>query len=130
MNKTQIGLNIKLYRKRAGLTQKQLAFKIGKTESSVRKYELGLVQVPTDVLDTIASALKTSPFALLGADKSDLEFESAGLSKEVKALETASEAFGETAMSILISFSLLNAEGRKKAAEYISDLAEHPKYHK
>ena len=42
-NKT-IGNNIKSYRQKKGITQKQLASLIGKTESSIQKYEAGKVE--------------------------------------------------------------------------------------
>lgn len=124
----QIGLNIKSYRKKRGFTQRYLASRIGRTESSIRKYELGIVQIPTDVLEQIASELNTSLYYLMGMAEDKPETK--GLSQEVQALEAVSGAYGDTAMSILISFSLLNEAGQEKACEYITDLAEHPKYRK
>lgn len=57
MNQFQaIGQNIKRYRK-GKMTQQELADKIGKTESSIRKYEKGIVTIPLNVLEKIASAL-------------------------------------------------------------------------
>lgn len=52
-----IKTNIKYYRKKRQLTQKQLAALIDKTESSVKKYESGATQVPFDVLTKIAEVL-------------------------------------------------------------------------
>lgn len=60
MNQFQaIGQNIKQYRK-GKMTQQELADKIGKTESSIRKYEKGIVTIPLNVLEQIASALDVS----------------------------------------------------------------------
>lgn len=42
----KIGLKIKENRKKLKLTQKELGEKIGKTESSIQKYEKGLTQIP------------------------------------------------------------------------------------
>ena len=60
-----IGSNIKHYRKLNNLTQKQLGAKIGKTESSIQKYESGATEIPRSVLDTIASTLNLHILDLL-----------------------------------------------------------------
>jgi|GEM_PF-2126916 len=57
MNIEKLGQNIKHYRNLKGLTQKELASKINKTESSVRKYERGLVDIPNRVISEIAEVL-------------------------------------------------------------------------
>lgn len=65
MDDNKIGMNIKKYRK-GKFTQQELADKIGKTESSIRKYEKGLVTIPLDVLNRIASALEVKVADLMG----------------------------------------------------------------
>lgn len=65
MNDDKIGMNIKKYRK-GKFTQQELADKIGKTESSIRKYEKGLVTIPLDVLNRIATALEVKVADLMG----------------------------------------------------------------
>lgn len=68
MNQFQtIGQNIKQYRK-GKMTQQELADKIGKTESSIRKYEKGIVTIPLNVLEQIASALDVSVSDLMVLD--------------------------------------------------------------
>lgn len=57
MNNLKIGENIRFYRKQKKLTQKELALKIGKTESSIRKYEKGLVEIPLSTIEDIAYSL-------------------------------------------------------------------------
>ncbi len=57
MNNSEIGLNIKKGRKRVNMTQQVLADKIGKTESTIRKYENGSIEIPMSVLELIADAL-------------------------------------------------------------------------
>lgn len=49
-----IGKNIRKYRKNNKLTQSELAKKIGRTESSIRKYEKGIVKIPMSLLEKIA----------------------------------------------------------------------------
>lgn len=50
----QVLNEIKKLRKEHKMTQQELANKIGKTESSIRKYESGIVQIPINVLEKIA----------------------------------------------------------------------------
>ena len=65
MDDNKIGMNIKKYRK-GKFTQQELADKIGKTESSIRKYEKGLVTIPLDVLNKIANVLEVRVADLMG----------------------------------------------------------------
>ena len=55
-----LGDSIKYFRKIKGLSQEDLAAKIGKSVSSVRKYEQAVVLPSTEVLQAIASALDVS----------------------------------------------------------------------
>ena len=68
-----VGQKIKQQRKKQKITQLDLANLIGKTESSVRKYEKGLVNIPTDVLELIAEKLDITPFALIGPEWWDIQ---------------------------------------------------------
>lgn len=63
--------NIKKYRKELGLTQKELAKKICKSEISIRKYESGTVNIPPSTLFDICSALNVPVEKLLGADSDE-----------------------------------------------------------
>lgn len=84
----EIGKRIKRFRK-GKMTQKELADKIGKAESSIRKYEKGLVTIPLDVLQDIAVALNISPSELMKGGpfwEIDQQIDTETLSKEVKNL--------------------------------------------
>jgi len=65
-NYKNIGALIKIYRKEKKFTQQQLADLIGKTESSIRKYEKGLIEIPNSVLMQLADALDVPIARLLG----------------------------------------------------------------
>lgn len=67
MDYGEIGKNIKRFRK-GKMTQAELAEKIGKSASSVKKYELGLVEIPNSVIEQIAVALGVAPRDLYGYD--------------------------------------------------------------
>lgn len=66
MNDGKLHLRIKEKRKEKNLTQSELGKLIGKTESSIRKYEKGTINIPMKVVDQIAAALDVNPSYLLG----------------------------------------------------------------
>lgn len=56
----KIRANIKKFREDAGLTQKALADRIGKSESAIQAYEGGKTDIPLSALAAILKALKIS----------------------------------------------------------------------
>ena len=70
------GMRIRYFRKKAGLTQKELAEKIGLSDSALRNYELGNRKPDrdtlTDTLTCIADALQVSYYALSMYDMSEI----------------------------------------------------------
>lgn len=72
--------NIKKYRKIKRLTQVQLAERINKSESSIRKYEGNTVTPDIPTLEDIAEALECSLF--------DLTMDVAQLKNDVKIIES------------------------------------------
>lgn len=87
MDFKKIGIAIKQERKKKKFTQQYLGERICKTESSIRKYEKGLVKIPLDVIEQIAAVLEISPFTLAGAEYFDEKFNSKKITGEVKSLE-------------------------------------------
>ncbi len=71
MNNAEIGKRIKEYRRAKKLTQKQLATAIGKTESSIRKYEKGLVEIPISTIEDIAIALEVPVKKIYRVDENE-----------------------------------------------------------
>nr|WP_307991267.1 helix-turn-helix transcriptional regulator [uncultured Niameybacter sp.] len=76
MDNVSLGLKIKELRKEKKITQQELADKIGRTESSIRKYEKGLIDIPNSVLSQIATALDTSLQYLIGISDFQIHQES------------------------------------------------------
>lgn len=70
---TIIGYNIKKHRKSLHLTQEQLGKRIGKTTSSIQKYEAGKTEIPRSVLEDIAATLNVHLLDILD-DTSALEW--------------------------------------------------------
>ena len=68
--KTNIGRNILAARKRLGLTQEDLAARVGyKTKSAINKIELGVRDLPQKKIAAFAKALDTTPGQLMGWDQ-------------------------------------------------------------
>jgi transcriptional regulator with XRE-family HTH domain len=58
--KNQIALNIKYYRKKAGITQKQLAELVGVTSTAVSNWESGQNSINTEILFKVCEVLNVS----------------------------------------------------------------------
>ena len=65
----KIGLKIKKYRKKLNLTQVELGNMVRKTESSIWKYEKGIIKIPTDVLEELSNIFNISVFNLISTNK-------------------------------------------------------------
>lgn len=61
-----IGNNIKTYRKKKKITQKEMALHIDKSERTVQKYESGELEPNIETLNKIARALNVSILELIG----------------------------------------------------------------
>lgn len=75
MNKKAIGESIKKFRRHRGITQKQLAKSIEKSESTIQKYESGEVEAPLSVLEQISDCLGLNVIELLEADSGNFVIE-------------------------------------------------------
>ncbi len=129
-----VGKRIKEIRKSKGISQKQLAGILEVTETMVSQYERGLKNPKIETLQKIANALQVS-IADLREDlalwqKFDAEIDTVKLSSESNAFEAVQAAFGKTVCDILGDLSKLNKTGQEKAADYVFDLTEQPKYRK
>lgn len=119
-----VGENIKKFRKLKGLTQKELAEKLGITQQSVAQYERTNKLPKLETLLYIANALDITLNGLLFGE-SDLESE--------KALEKAME---ETAKwndkivkrALIEHYNKLNKLGREKAVERVYELTQVKEY--
>ncbi len=76
------GEKLKALRQEAGLTQKQLADRLGVTKSTVSYYELALRYPSTDVIVNLAEAFHVSTDYLLGVEKKQQTIDVTGLPDE------------------------------------------------
>lgn len=75
---TSIGENISIKRKELGMTQEQLAQKLGyKSKSTINKIELGVNDIPQSKIVRFAEALQTTPAELMGWFESEPEDQAA-----------------------------------------------------
>lgn len=65
----------KKFRRHRGITQKQLAKSIEKSESTIQKYESGEVEAPLSVLEQISDCLGLNVIELLEADSGNFVIE-------------------------------------------------------
>ncbi len=66
----ELGNRIKKKRLALGLTQEELAEKVGVKFAAIHKYENGIItNIPLDRVEAIANALNTTPAYLTGWDK-------------------------------------------------------------
>ena len=62
-----VGDRIKMRRKEIGMSQTELAEKVGSTKQNIYKYENGIItNIPSDKIEAIAAALAISPGTLMG----------------------------------------------------------------
>ena len=112
-----IAENIRFFRK-GKLTQAELGQKIGRSESSIRKYESGLVEIPNSVIELIADAL--------GIDSIDLYFDR---SKQDEHIKNMREAMGlsNTGAAHFDSneYTEEELEQIKKFAEFVKSQRKH-----
>lgn len=133
-----IGENIKHFRKQAGLTQKELAKKIGCAEITIRQYETGKREPRQDQQFLICEALGIPPIALITGELDERNNHSF-LSGAYDLLDALEETGGniEEAKEIAMlkiklehNFLLLNSLGKNKAVEQIELLTRIPEYQK
>ncbi len=134
-----IGGKIKYFRIKKGLTQKQLASLIGKTESSIQKYECGNTEIPLSVLEKIAKYLDTELVFLLDNDylsefqkylqkNGNIELSNIIdiiVKQNIKLDNDITNGYIEKITNLLLK---LNEQGQEKAIERVEELTEIPKY--
>ncbi len=92
--KYEIGKRIRKYREELGLSQRQLAEKIGVSNGRVSNWEQGLNRPDADMLAELCYALQVSPSSLLGVTLSkdeltDIEWKIVRAYREKRDLQKA-----------------------------------------
>ena len=103
-------------REMAGLTQQDLAEKLGVTKNSISNYENGVSSPKWDILVKIFDVLRVDPNFLYQDD----------FSSEL----TEAHVLTPQQSTLLAAFDQLNDEGQTKAVEYVEDLVLTGRYKK
>ena len=117
-----IGENIRQARKKAGLTQRQLAEKSGVATITLQQYERGVRETKLDTIAKIARAMNLFASDLVSGDQwqnVDMTF------------TDTTERYGQETPQyyrMIEAFSTLNHTGAEKAAVAVEDLAKVPEY--
>lgn len=117
-----IGENIRQARKKAGLTQRQLAEKSGVATITLQQYERGVREPKLDTIAKIARAMNLFASDLISGDQwqnVDMTF------------TDTTERYGQETTQyyrMVEAFSTLNHTGAEKAAVAVEDLSKVPEY--
>lgn len=106
-----VGEKIQYYREIAGMTQKQLAQKMGITHATLSRYEAGKIKPTVASLAQIASILKITTNKL-----TDFELALSGLTQN------------ENEKSIIETYRRLNPIGQQRVITYVTDIASMEQY--
>lgn len=126
------GERIKAARRKAGLTQKELADRLKVTDSTVRGYEAGRTNLKWSTIEKIADALDVVVWELVSQNEKQTltEFYEDGFCESQAELREAGYDFSSAEMALISEFHKLNMTGKKRAIENITDLAKIEEYTK
>lgn len=128
-----VGQCIQKVRKEKGLSQQELGKKLGVTGSMIGQYESDLRKPKINTVNKIATVLGVNPIFLTKDDPHyplvvDVSIDDLLAYRNQLLEQHNSET--EYELLIKIGFSKLNAEGQKKAINYIEDLMKVADYRK
>ena len=114
-----VGENIFKARKQAGLTQEELAERVGyKTKSAINKIEMGLRDLPQKKIVAFAKALNTTPAYLMGWEEAIQE-------EPVETAERHIEMIMDADLNEIYDYLKIMDDSKRKIAKgLIKSLAE------
>ena len=115
-----MGQRIKFLREERDYTQEQFGTMIGVSKSTIGMYELDKREPDKEKLEAIADFFNVDMDYLYG--KSNYR------NKQEWLLSQTDLALNAAEENLLTDFRILNNIGQSKAIEYVSDLADNPKY--
>lgn len=126
-----IGERIKNERKKAGLTQQELADRLGVSFANISQYENNKRNPKHETVFKIADAIGVNPYYLLyGVDREQMEQIGLALIKYDSVLKKEFNNAEEREKSLMRSFRKLNPDGQQVAVERVEELTEIKKYRK
>ena len=111
----ETGKYIRQYRKIAGLTQEELAQKVGVSTMSIRRYESGERVATRELIEAIATVLGVDPYSLYTWEQA-----TESLEEHINAQVPRER--------VDAAVNRLNDAGMEKAADVVEIIAEVPRY--
>ena len=118
--KFSVGERIQKVRKEKGITQEELAEKIGVKRAAISKYESGSIELTVSMLDKIAAALGTDLNSILDRELFIGEY--------LPYVGYSGETISDEETELIKKYWKLNKKGKQKVADYIKDLCEIEEY--
>lgn len=129
-----LGDNIREFRIKKGLTQKQLADVCGIVDATIRTYELGKSNPKAKTVAKIAKALDVSTAELYGVDwvpgieSQDQEMDSVLYQSLLSGQDGVLSINDPNKTRLLVAFDKLNQTGQTEAIKRIEEMAQLPAY--
>lgn len=135
----EIGEKIKAYRKKSGLSQKELGQKLNVSQQHIAQYENGKRAPKLDTIQKIATALNIGTNDLLESPLDDSPLYRAFKNNDIsdnplekhyvnsKLTEQVTD-WQQTDIELVKSFKKLNDSGKAVAIERVKELTEIPRY--
>lgn len=119
-----VGENIRKCRKKQGLTQKELAEKLGVSYTVISQYERGIRYPKLETIKKIVDALNIPIKDIIDDDMLEIEKE---LSDERKVFHAVGKHFSESAEYALCLYDSLNPKNQNKTIGYMERLLDEEK---
>lgn len=112
-----MGLRLRSIRTMMGMTQDELAKKVGVNRSAIQKYESGIVEnVPVRTLEALAEALEVAPQDLMGWSETSVT------RNQHITLAGVRRMFGAQYEELILAFHKLDSVGQGIGLRIIHDL--------
>lgn len=119
---------IKQLRKKANLTQEELADRLGLKKVSIQKYENGgVTNIKSQTLEKLGEIFNVSPAYIMGWDKFD-NIDTSSIKEDLQILDLIRTHCGYVGIELYQVFNELNEEGKRKVLYYAEDIAHISKY--
>ena len=97
------GDRIKVLREKFGLTQEELAEKLGTTKQTIFKYETNVItNIPSDKIEKMAELFGVSPAYLMGWDEDQTSGQNEGYYFDDEAAELAQQIYEDPELRVLL----------------------------
>ena len=116
-----VGDRIRKHRELSGISQTDLAEKIGVSKQTLYKYEKNVItNIPSDKIEEISKVLNVSESCLMGWENKEIEL----INKEEKGKSLAKLIANENMLDAVVKLSKLQPEDKEMVVNLINSLYE------